>query len=71
MACLGSRCDKSILCLLGDDCKDNDREDTYSMSNISYDLDIAIHEGIVKKAGSKYIFAHDQIQKAAYELIPK
>eukprot|EP00957_Ditylum_brightwellii_P206388 15348187-Ditylum_brightwellii.AAC.1 len=71
MACLGSQCDTSILCLLGGGCKDHNREDNYSMSTMLCHLDIAIHEGIVKKAGSKYIFAHDQIQKAAYELIPK
>eukprot|EP00957_Ditylum_brightwellii_P085919 6536531-Ditylum_brightwellii.AAC.1 len=34
-------------------------------------LIVAVHEGLVKKEGTNYHFVHDQVQHAAYLLIPK
>eukprot|EP00957_Ditylum_brightwellii_P112520 8577962-Ditylum_brightwellii.AAC.1 len=67
MACLGSQCEKTTLRLLRGDLMNNgeDTKDDFC------DLDIAVDEGIIKNCGSKYAFAHDQIQHAAYFLIPQ
>eukprot|EP00957_Ditylum_brightwellii_P181370 13816329-Ditylum_brightwellii.AAC.1 len=34
-------------------------------------LDFAVDEGLLKKEGSNYVVAHDQIHQAAYSLIPE
>eukprot|EP00957_Ditylum_brightwellii_P182082 13872615-Ditylum_brightwellii.AAC.1 len=34
-------------------------------------LELAVHDGLIKKEGSSYRFSHDQLQLAAYSLVPE
>eukprot|EP00957_Ditylum_brightwellii_P007114 540082-Ditylum_brightwellii.AAC.1 len=66
MACIGSRCDITILHLI---CNSNDsnKHPPHTLSK----LDIAVEEGLLNKNGSEYCFEHNQIESTAYSLIPE
>eukprot|EP00957_Ditylum_brightwellii_P083869 6374618-Ditylum_brightwellii.AAC.1 len=66
MACIGSRCDTTILHLVCNWDGAN-KQHPHALSK----LDIAVEEGLVNKSGPEYFFAHDQIESAAYSLIPE
>eukprot|EP00957_Ditylum_brightwellii_P193582 14741102-Ditylum_brightwellii.AAC.1 len=65
MACIGYQCDITILHLI---CSEDfaGRE-----SDECRNVDTAVDEGLLKKNAPKYVFAHDQIESAAYSLIPE
>eukprot|EP00957_Ditylum_brightwellii_P047590 3615218-Ditylum_brightwellii.AAC.1 len=68
MACIGSQCDITILHLIcGDDSASKEPPGELCDINIA----IAVDEGLIQKNGPKYVFAHDQIESAAYSLIPE
>eukprot|EP00566_Odontella_aurita_P003945 CAMPEP_0113548892 /NCGR_PEP_ID=MMETSP0015_2-20120614/13136_1 /TAXON_ID=2838 /ORGANISM="Odontella" /LENGTH=1244 /DNA_ID=CAMNT_0000449553 /DNA_START=102 /DNA_END=3833 /DNA_ORIENTATION=+ /assembly_acc=CAM_ASM_000160 len=63
-AAFGSQCQEDIFQIF-------DRDPCHSLSTLDA-LDVAVSEGIVAKVeGPAYHFSHDQIQTAAYLLIPK
>eukprot|EP00957_Ditylum_brightwellii_P156925 11943764-Ditylum_brightwellii.AAC.1 len=65
LACIGMRCEASILKLIMIKGKG------FKGSVDEKELDFAIDEGLLKKEGTNHVFAHNQIQQAAYSLIPE
>eukprot|EP00957_Ditylum_brightwellii_P072369 5500480-Ditylum_brightwellii.AAC.1 len=77
LACVGSKCDELILRLF---MREGDGSEGPSTKRRKHNidgndqllmLDFAVEEGLLKKDDRSYIFAHDQIQHAAYSLIPE
>ena len=63
-ACFGRQCGVNILKLL-----ESSRDSLYS--GLIKNLDVAVDIGLMIKVGPVYLFSHDQIQNAAYTLIPE
>jgi ATP-dependent RNA helicase DDX31/DBP7 len=60
-SCFGSQANVSVMALLNG---------MKRIDDIPQNLDAAVNEGILEKAGPFYMFAHDSIQQSVYELIP-
>uniref|UniRef100_A0A6V2LRZ4 Orc1-like AAA ATPase domain-containing protein n=1 Tax=Ditylum brightwellii TaxID=49249 RepID=A0A6V2LRZ4_9STRA len=80
MSCVGSSCSEyTLLLFLEEKITINIEEEGMAKrtdkqgqrSEMLLFLNLAIHEGLVKKEGINYNFIHDQVQHAAYLLIPK
>ena len=63
-SCLGSQCDESTIKYLGSEYEG-------CGNGMSPLLDVAVDEGLMFKVGTTYNFAHDEIQNAAYCMIPE
>lgn len=62
-SCIGYQVDICTLNLL-------QQGNTHQKLRVEDALDLAVHEGIVEKAGSIYSFSHDKLKDAIYMLIP-
>eukprot|EP00957_Ditylum_brightwellii_P000805 63837-Ditylum_brightwellii.AAC.1 len=78
VACLGSVCEVLINCLAeGKGLRMENKKsiqclnDCNQFSNLLKWLEFSVDEGLMIREGSKFKFIHDQIQLAAYSLIPE
>eukprot|EP00957_Ditylum_brightwellii_P064781 4915755-Ditylum_brightwellii.AAC.1 len=67
LSCLGTDCEEYILSLI----TTGGVIDEFGCTDMMSSFEFSIEEGLLDYSGSSYKFVHDQIQNAAYSLIPE